>query len=144
MTHRLPEHVVRWIEDAIEASELERANFDDIHENPAITITHLANDKSKTYNSETTYIRDKVRLHHNSWIAGPLRQVLEWSQSKDDGSQKEYDIVSRLRQPLVNPQVMEDAAREIERLRFNSNTQLSTITAIKEALADQPALKKSD
>ncbi|WP_299198219.1 MULTISPECIES: hypothetical protein [Pseudomonadota] len=144
MRHRLPEHIVRLIEDAIEASELRRANFDGMSEDVRIGITHLGgNGNAERYDSPTAYIREKVKLHHNSWIAGPLRQVLEWSQTSDDGTQEEYDIVNRLRQPLVNPSLLEDAAQEIERLKFNSNIQLATITTIKKALADQPSLKTS-
>lgn len=118
MAHRLPQHIVSCLEEAARAASLENASFDGMASNKTITVTeHWDGAKPKDFASMTDLIRDKVRLHHNSWIIGPIKLVLKWSESVDDGSMKEYDILGRLRSPFPNPEVLEQAHKEITELR---------------------------
>lgn len=118
--HRLPPHIVGHLNDAVKSAKLGTAWFDDIQDGPAkgrrIFIQDERDDAPRQVfeGSITDFIRERVRLHHGSWIVGPIEQVLEWSASVDDGSLGEYRLTDRLLAPLPHPQNLSDAARRIK------------------------------
>lgn len=118
-THRLPERIVTRLTEAIRAASLVNSSFDGVSSDKAITVTHAwdKGEHPETWPSTTDFIRDRVRLHHGSWIIHPIEAVLEWSLSVDDGTQADYDLVRRLRSTFPNPAVLEEAAAEIDMLR---------------------------
>lgn len=106
MSDRLPEHILNHIRDAIKSAGLENASFD------------RSSDERIYGKTATEFIRDKVKLHHDTWIIGPLKMVLNWSAGTDDiKSMAEHDLLGRLRAPLPNPAVLEEAHKEITRMR---------------------------
>lgn len=118
MSHRLPDHIIKHICEAMEAASLSNASFDGVSSPKTIIVTETWNGaRPREFPSYTDLIRDKVKLHHGSWIIAPLQRILDWSESKDDGSQKEYDILGRLRAKWPNPAVLEEAHAEITNLR---------------------------
>lgn len=113
MADRLPERILKWLRDARESALLERASFGS---DTPVRVFFGTSETAKQWPNVTEMVKDLVKIHHGSWIIGPIDEVLKWSASVDDGSQKEYTLVGRLRAPLPNPAVLEEAAREIERL----------------------------
>lgn len=118
--HRLPPHMVERLNAAHKASQLVSASFDQIDDRRAqgrqIYIRDT-NDEAPRLIFEgtiTAFIRERTRLHHETWIAGPITEVLEWSAKPDDGSQSEYKLTDRLRGSLPHPQNLTDAAKRIE------------------------------
>lgn len=112
MAHRLPPQIVSELTEALDAAGLVRSSFGS---DKPITVT--TGSTSTDYPSVTEFIKEKVRLHHSSWIIRPIQRVLNWSQSTDDGSMSEYTLLGRLRAKFPNPAVLEEAAREIEALQ---------------------------
>ena len=120
--HRLPIHIVRHLQEARKAATLKTSNFDHMGANKAVQVFEGDNKTAETWKSMTDCIRDKVRLHHDSWIIGPIDEVLEWSESTDSGRFEEYGLLRRLRGPLPNPMLLAEAADEIERLEAENAT----------------------
>lgn len=134
MTHRLPSHIVDRLNSAIESASLKNAGFGSDH---VITVTeHWDGAQPKEYASVTEFVREKVRLHHGSWIISPLEAILGWSLSTDDGSMAEYDILGRLRAPFPNPKVLEEAHTEISRLRQENAALTSFRRAVEGSVKD--------
>jgi hypothetical protein len=123
MADRLPEHVLNSLRDARKSATLENASFDRVGRTKGCqVIVRVPYDDGEVHEtvfegSVTDFIRDRVRLHHGSWVIAPIDRVLEWSQTVDDGSQNEYDILGRLRAKWPNPAVLEEAHKEISELR---------------------------
>lgn len=115
MADRLPEHILVYIRDAIGSAGMKRAGFDGMNRD-GITITEGEGEPTY-YNSMTGFIVERTRLYRQSWIVSPLERVLKWSASSDDGTMDEHDLLGRLRAPLPNPDVLEEAHREIVALR---------------------------
>lgn len=113
MADRLPERILKHLRDARESALLTRASFGS---DTPVRVFFGTSDTASQWPSITELVREKVKLHHHSWIVQPIDEVLKWSASTDDGSMSEYQIVGRLRAPLPNPAVLEEAACEIERL----------------------------
>jgi hypothetical protein len=114
MADRLPTHILKHIKNAIQSAGLTNASFD-MHGGKAALEALVASDSPTRV---TDFIRERVGLHHRSWIIGPLESVLEWSKDPDDMRiPSEYDILGRLRAPLPNPDVLEEAYQEIVTLR---------------------------
>ena len=129
MADRLPEHILKEIKDSMKAAGLSNASFDSVVNSlvEKVTVTYKSGHESVFNGTVTDFIRDKVRLHHESWIIAPLQEILNWSASTDDGSMNEYDILGRLRSKMPNPAVMEEARAEIVRLR----DEVATLTQFK-------------
>jgi len=118
MAHRLPERIVEYLNDAINSATLERAGFDSVAPTDGMKVIVEGKWGRTEYDgSITDFIRGKVRLHHSSWIIGPLRAILDWSEKTDDGSMREYDLMGRLTGPWPNPEVLKEAASEVAALR---------------------------
>jgi hypothetical protein len=123
MADRLPEHVLNDLRDARSSAALERASFEGVGKTKGMqVIVRIPYEDGEVHEtvfdgSVTDFIRDRVRLHHGSWIIGPIDRILAWSQSTDDGSMNEYDILNRLRSKWPNPAVLEEAHKEISELR---------------------------
>lgn len=116
MADRLPEQVLRWLRDARESALMVRSSFDGMGKNRVVRVFEGDSEVAQQWPSMTDLIKEKVRLHHQSWIIGPIDEILKWSASKDDGSMNEYALIGRLRAPMPNPALLEDAARELERV----------------------------
>lgn len=114
--HRLPPHIIGFLEDAIQAASLTNASFDGFGK-PGKVIVETSYGRTEHDGTVTEFIRDKVRLHHGSWIIAPLQGILRWSESHDDGSMREYDLMGRLTGPWPNPVVLKQAAEEVATLR---------------------------
>lgn len=118
--HRLPPHIVGRLNDAVKSAKLESASFDQIGDGRKKGRRILIQDEGDEAprlvfeGTITDFIRERVRLHHGSWIVGPIEEVLEWSATLDDGSQGEYRLTDRLLAPLPHPQNLSDAARRIK------------------------------
>ncbi|WP_156930366.1 hypothetical protein [Sphingomonas jaspsi] len=106
------------LEDARESAALENATFDGVGnpEGTVIVIRHPNGRETEFKGSVTDFIRQRVKLHHGSWIIGPLNMVLDWSMSTDDGSMDEWDLAGRLASQWPNPAVIAEAKAEFERL----------------------------
>lgn len=66
------------ITGAMEAATLETASFG--FPEDRVTISRVFGGEGERIGEEvhpTDYIREKVRLHHGSWIIGPLKQALQ-------------------------------------------------------------------
>jgi hypothetical protein len=139
MGHRLPEHIVNHINESIQAAELTNANFDGFSKKIKIVV-YSYDDEDRVVEtfegSVTDFIREKVRLHHNSWVVGPLKRILKWSEGSDDGSMSEFDILGRLRSLWPNPSVLEEAHKEITELRAETSTQRAFIDKVKRAIGE--------
>jgi hypothetical protein len=116
MADRLPERILRDLREARESALLVRSSFDGMGKNRVVRVFEGDRDVAEQWPSMTDLIREKVQLHHQSWIVRPIDRVLSWSASTDDGSQAEWSLVGRLRVPWPNPAVLEEAARELERV----------------------------
>lgn len=125
MSHRLPEKIVRELEEALRCANMERANFDPVGSNADVVIKK---------GEHTKWIKEQTRLYRQSWIVGPIERILKWSQSTNDVDTDPYDIVHRLRTPLANPALLEDAAQEIIRLRTKLNELSSAFGTISGAV----------
>jgi hypothetical protein len=110
---RLPERILTWLREARESALLERASFGS---DTPVRVFFGTSETAKQWPNITEMVKELVKIHHASWIVGPIDEVLKWSASTNDGSQKEYTLLGRLRAPLPNPAVLEEAAQEIERL----------------------------
>jgi len=122
MADRLPEHVLNDLRDARKSATLENASFDGVGKTKGCQVIVRRDYDGEPHEtvfdgSVTDFIRERVRLHHGSWIIGPIDRILAWSQTVDDGSQNEYDILGRLRAKWPNPAVLEEAHKEISELR---------------------------
>lgn len=116
MADRLPEHVLVHIRDAIASATMERAGFNGMNSD-GVTITE-GKQEPVYHNSLTGFIKERTRLFRQSWIIAPLEEVLKWSASTGDVRiMSEYDVLGRLRSPLPNPAVLEEAHQEIVDLR---------------------------
>lgn len=124
--HRLPPHIVSRLNEALRAVALESACFDGMEKDKCIRVYTGRSDVAQQWPSVTDMIREKVELHHSTWIAGPIKSVLEWSENANDRDGDEWNLLSRLRAPLPHPQVLADAATEIERLQ-RENDQLKAM-----------------
>lgn len=113
--HRLPRDVVDELEDAIRAASLANANLD---RGPDATQVVVRTGERETVfeGTVTDFIRDRVRLHHGSWVIAPLQRILAWSLSKDDGSMGEYRLTDRLDSDWPNPETVDEMREELTRL----------------------------
>lgn len=142
MAGRLPTSIRSEIENAIESAKLERASLTMQRKDEECSVTVKTGDHAEVFNGNVTeFVREKVSLHHGSWIIAPLERVLEWDQSKDDGTQDEYDIVNRLQRPLAHPDTMSDAAQVIKDQRELISELISTINRIRAAV-DQETMER--
>ena len=115
MTDRLPEHILTHLKDVVSKMSMESADFDAM--TPGGLSIKIGNGTTH-YDSITGFIRERTKLWRRSWIIDPLEEVLEWSASVNDGTMAECDLLGRLRAKLPNPGVLEEAYKEIERLRL--------------------------
>ena len=113
MADRLPERILAWLRDARESALLTRASFGS---DTPVRVFFGTSETARQWPNVTEMAKELVKIHHGSWIIGPIDEVLKWSASTDDGTMSEYKLVGRLRAPLPNPAVLEEAACEIERL----------------------------
>ena len=126
MKHKLPPHIVAKIEDVISCAEHKNANFDGLSPpgDPWEKGAH-------GYDTATDFINERTRLFRNSWLVSPLEGVLDWSEG-NDGEDDWMPIVQRLREPLVSPALVEEAARTIERM----SVELEELKAFKNAVIE--------
>lgn len=112
---RLPAHILHEIKEARSTIDMETASFDGMNKGPVRLV--FWNGTEKTFSSVTDLIREKTQLWRDSWIAGPLDRILAWDETRNDGSQDEYNILGRLRAPFPHPDILEEAHKEISQLR---------------------------
>lgn len=77
MARRIPKHILQALKDARQHATLENASFDwdDSH----------CKVECRSGNFEgrpDTFIKERVRVHHNSWIIGPLDRAIAWAENK--------------------------------------------------------------
>lgn len=73
---KLPRDIIEKLLEARKAATLENASFGW----PNDEVTALHRQEGKVMNMHPTdYIKDRVRLHHQSWIIHPIDVVLEWA-----------------------------------------------------------------
>lgn len=113
MADRLPERILTYLRDAREHALLTRSSFGS---DAPIRVFFGTAEVARQWPNVTEMVKELVNLHHGSWIIAPIDEVLKWSASTNDESMSEYKLVGRLRAPLPNPAVLEEAAQEIERL----------------------------
>lgn len=120
MNHRLPHHVVKWLTEVIEYAKLTNASFDGVGQGDALSVTVKTEVREGTFaGTVTDFIRERVKLHHDTWIIGGVQQVLDWSENPESDYRigEGTDVLSRLNSPFPHPDVLKDAADEITRLR---------------------------
>lgn len=97
-----------------------RAGFDSVGAGDAVSVTVKTKiNEITTDGTVTDFIRDRTRLFRQSWIEGPIKQVLAWSEdpSPDFDMRERDDILSRLSSPFPHPDILGDAHAEIVKLR---------------------------
>ncbi len=58
---RAPKGVIKALKDARDAATLENASFG-------------------SFGDQTEHVRELVRLHHSTWIIGPLDRAIRWAE----------------------------------------------------------------
>lgn len=138
MSDRLPKHILSEIKEALSSAKMERASFDSMNKE-GVTIKE-GKGKPEHHASLTEFIKERTRLYRDSWIVARLERILRWSAATDDGSMAEHDILGRLRSPLPNPAVLEEAHKEITKLR----ERVSDLEAFKYRVEDSVAKLAKD
>lgn len=77
---RVPQNILKALEDARTAATLENASFDGVH-NETVSVQSGPGNTRQAMRA-TTYIRDKVRLRHDTWIIGPIDKALAWAKGE--------------------------------------------------------------
>jgi hypothetical protein len=72
---KLPKHIIDKLKEARRHARLESASFG--FPNDTITARHHGEQDITCHPTE--YIKGRVRLHHASWIVGPIDEILEWA-----------------------------------------------------------------
>jgi len=73
-TQRIPTKMLNRLREARKAATLANASFN--APTPSVFI------KGATLKDPDSYIKETVRLHHSTWIIGPLDVVINWAEGK--------------------------------------------------------------
>lgn len=68
MRTRRPNSLISLIENALRAASYDTASFEDICGSKEITLKE---------SEVTTFIRERTRLHRETWIIAPLKEALK-------------------------------------------------------------------
>lgn len=66
---RAPKGVIKALKDARQAATLETASFGN-------------------FGDQTEYVKELVRLHHATWIIGPLDRAIRWAEGNTKTTQR--------------------------------------------------------
>lgn len=75
--NKIPAKVLLWLKEARDHATLENASFDW----PDSTVTV----KCRSGNFEgrpDTFIKERVRLHHSTWVIAPLDKAIKWAEKE--------------------------------------------------------------
>ena len=81
---QIPADILKLLKDARDAATLENASFD-------WADSHMtANCRSGNFDGRPDeFIKERVRLHHKTWIIGPLDRVIKWAERNAKRSPQE-------------------------------------------------------
>ena len=73
---KVPSHIIKRLREAREAATLANASF----AFPNDTVVASRHMQSDFKGHPDDYIKETVRVHHQSWIIHPLDQVIAWAE----------------------------------------------------------------
>lgn len=77
MKPNVPAKILKMLRDARQSATLETASFD------WPDSTMKAECRSGNFEGRPdSFIKERVRIHHNSWIIQPLDEVIAWAEGK--------------------------------------------------------------
>jgi hypothetical protein len=83
---KLPRKIIDLLEDARKAATLENASFDWSDSHAKVEC------RSGNFDGRPdVFIKERVRLHHSTWIIGPLDRVLKWAKAAPHSPKENAD-----------------------------------------------------
>lgn len=75
---KIPNHILEYLRAAREAATLTNASFG--FPNDTVVANHHMQDEFKGHPDD--YIKEQVRIHHQTWIIHPLDRAIAWAEGR--------------------------------------------------------------
>lgn len=85
MKNRVPQKIIRRLEEIARCASLRDASFGFNTD----TVTRDSTGKSEPI---TDFVKEAVRLHHDTWIRDPLALVIDWAKGETTTDEIDYQI----------------------------------------------------